>query len=1011
MFRLIAVLLLVGLAGPAFAAKQMTIAQFEQMLASQHGGSDAAMADRLSEVELTERASTPQLLRWEAQFPGSRTRMVLIGLADSSAFLDPPADELPTTPRPDIKTQEQMVRRAIGYLNTTVTKLPNFFASRDTVHFEDTPAAPGNTFSAPPDISGRGATYFNMAPGSEPLHMISRYSVIVRYRDGAEVQDAKGKSHSADATAGLTTRGEFGPILTMVLSDALHSKTVWQRWENGSHGPVAVFHYSVPRENSHYTVVLPKEHKMAAMMPAYHGEIAIDPIHGDILRLTLITDLDPAYKLVDTDLLVEYGSVTIGEQTYTCPLRSIAYSRMPEYGDPDMWATADYPIVTRINDVAFTQYHLFHSDSRIVDAAQIDPANRVQPEEDTTTTEAAAPTAAAPAVATTPPAAATTAASEASAPPAVAAVPAEPPMTPAGTTNVLHAHARLVLVDVVVSDHGSAVHGLKRSQMHIFEDGKEQKISSFEEHTPKPAALRMLPPLPPATFTNVPAFRPTGTLNILLLDGLNTPPQNMKDTVQQVQEYVSHSAQGNAIAVFALGGQLRLIQGFSTDISSIAQAVKAADAASRTSLPRNTGGSNPASDTDSEMGAMLAMAPTPQARLSIAHTMQQTEQHEQDVQAEDTSERVRATLEALQQLAHYLSAVPGRKNLIWISGSFPAALIADASETVGYQPDLQRNNHDFMELIRQTSEALAAARIAVYPIDARGLMTMPSANVDVERTHSVSVDASGNLRSTPGDVHDDANFRSTTQLEHGSMQQIADQTGGRAFVDTNGLKEAVARAMDDGASYYTIGYVPPNDADSRFRTVRVKMDASHATLSYRSGYYLSAPAESVSDTSGAKASTPMAAAVALGVPTSSQILLRARVLPASDSLVHSVPDASESTGALTTAIKGPLRRYVVDLMLDPATITLTSDPGGTHHAQFDCAVVAYDATSHRVQALDRRVRLNMTAAEYDRVLTYGLPYQVAIDLPQRPVTLRVAVYDPVTGHTGSIEAQIAATDR
>jgi VWFA-related protein len=1009
MLRYFVAALFAVLVPAALGARPVTVAQLDQLLTSHQHDSDSSLAERLADLQLTERAATPQLLRWEAEFKGTRTRMALIGLADSSAFLDPPPGDQPSLPRPDIKAQEEMVVRTINYLKTMVTKLPNFFASRDTVHFEDTPP-PADLSIAPPSIVGMP----QFLPNPLPLHMVSRYSVIVRYRDGDEIQETKKNVRAPDANFGLSTRGEFGPILTMVLSDALHSSTVWQRWEIGSNGPIAVLRYQVPKGKSGYTVVLPKDHTMVPFHPAYHGAIAIDPAHGDILRLTIITDLDPIYKPVTTGIMVEYGPVTIGEQTYTCPLRAVAYSRMPQSGDPGVWAAGNFPLLTRINDVAFTQYHLFHSGSRIIDTAEVDPSLRVQPSEE----EAATVASPVPPVTETPAATAPVASSTPAASPAPAPVEpansetstANPPsISPPGPANVLHAHARLVLVDVVATNHGNLVHGLDRNQLHIFEDGHEQRIASFEEHTPRPTTLTPQPALPAFTFTNIPALQIAGPLNILLLDSLNTPPQNVADAQDRLLKFVHNAPQGTAMAVFALGGQLSLIQGFSTDTALIAQAIKSGNAVARRSLPRNTGGSDPAANTDSAMQAMVAMAKTAQARQAISHTMQQTEQHEQDAQAEVTAERVRATLEALQQLAQYLAAIPGRKNLIWISGSFPAALIADPAETIADQPDQQRNNHDFTQLIQQAGQAMAAARVAVYPIDARGIMTMPSTKVDVEQTHSVSLNASGNLQPDPTNVaHVDSNFRSTTGLEHGSMQQIAEDTGGHAFVDTNDLQQAVAKVIDNGASYYTIGYVPPDRPDTQFRNVLVKTDTPNLALSYRRGYYSATPVSPVGKPSAAGVNIPLSTAVTLGVPPSTQILFRARILPATDPLVHYVPVPSESTGAMTGSIKGPTRRFVIDLTLDPATLTLQDDPQGAHHVQFDCALVAYDAAAKRVNALDRHVRLDMTASQYQQVLTAGVPFQVALDLPATPVTLRLAVYDPATGHTGTIETPITS---
>lgn len=68
------------------------------------------------------------------------------------------------------------------------------------------------------------------------------------------------------------------------------------------------------------------------------------------------------------------------------------------------------------------------------------------------------------------------------------------------------------------------------------------------------------------------------------------------------------------------------------------------------------------------------------------------------------------------------------------------------------------------------------------------------------------------------------------------MQQIAKATGGRAFVNTNGLKEAVASAVEDGGSYYTVGYKPSNQPDGLFRKIQLNIDNVNYNLAYRYGY-------------------------------------------------------------------------------------------------------------------------------------------------------------------------------
>jgi hypothetical protein len=186
------------------------------------------------------------------------------------------------------------------------------------------------------------------------------------------VEDKAGKHGKDDSNRfELQTNGEFGPILATVLVDAVaHGKVAWGHWETGAAGRMAVFRYTVSKDASHYAVSYPGPKKEMQMVPAYHGEIAVNPADGSILRLTMLADFDPADLPIQAGLLVDYGPTEIGSKTYICPVKGVALSvvRISNPGlfsgdsnrmDPDL-------IQMRINDVRFTQYHLFRAEVRIL---------------------------------------------------------------------------------------------------------------------------------------------------------------------------------------------------------------------------------------------------------------------------------------------------------------------------------------------------------------------------------------------------------------------------------------------------------------------------------------------------------------------------------------------------------------------------------------------------------------------------------------------------------------------
>ncbi len=326
------------------------------------------LAPIISGLQLTERASSLRLSRWEGEITGKRTREALIALADASAFLDLPASDLPAIEKPDPLERTQIFQRAIEYVHTTVPKLPNFMAKRGTTHFEDQTEVKVNSpgsfvgsddFYASPDMDPR-------EPKQRTLQVMGRTTTIVTYRDGHEVADARGNNdkRSGAGEDSLTTFGEFGPILSVVVGDAIHSKVVWGHWEQSATGTLAVFGYVVPQEMSHYTVKF--RGSGDPQTPAYHGEIAVDPATGTILRLTMVTsELKPPFQAYESSIMVEYGPVEIGDRTYTCPVKGVALSKTPGSS-----AEGGRVIViqarTFVNDVSFTGYRLFRGDVRVL---------------------------------------------------------------------------------------------------------------------------------------------------------------------------------------------------------------------------------------------------------------------------------------------------------------------------------------------------------------------------------------------------------------------------------------------------------------------------------------------------------------------------------------------------------------------------------------------------------------------------------------------------------------------
>jgi hypothetical protein len=390
MRRLALLLLVAGTVLPCFASRRVTVERLEQLIAAAHGKTDADVAERLSGLELIERLSEAEADRLRASLPGVKSQLTLVAIADASAFLSPPAQEIVSAPGPDNAAQRRMLNLAVDYAGKALSRLPNFFATRETSLFMDAPVR---------------AAYGTLAI-FQSLEPAAQSSATVLYRDGKQVVNAGGTNGDKPGSVGvgsvevgLITSGEFGPMLGTVLSDAAQGTVAWSRWEQGDHGQEAVFRYTVPKEKSHYDVKfccvsMKGGRSVFQRLSGYHGEIAIDPETGTILRLTMQADLKPAYPMARADLMVEYGPVEIGGKTYTCPQRSIAIARgyepEPPVGHadagplnfggmlgsqsaPDPTASVPEVLQTLLNHVVFREYHLFRSDLRIVNDDEAEP--------------------------------------------------------------------------------------------------------------------------------------------------------------------------------------------------------------------------------------------------------------------------------------------------------------------------------------------------------------------------------------------------------------------------------------------------------------------------------------------------------------------------------------------------------------------------------------------------------------------------------------------------------------
>jgi VWFA-related protein len=510
-----------------------------------------------------------------------------------------------------------------------------------------------------------------------------------------------------------------------------------------------------------------------------------------------------------------------------------------------------------------------------------------------------------------------------------------PNSAPVGPT--FKAEARTVVVDVVVTDHkGQSVGGLRKTDFHIAEDGSSQIISGFEEHKGEHATPVKLPPMPPNVFTNFPTVKVADSVNVVLFDSLNTQQRDQTYVRDQLIKYLKDASPGTQVAIFVLGSRLRLIRGFTTDFSGLSIALDDKDKGARPLTSRYLRTPSQQASEAYMMNGMMSQEAIDNVKRFL-----------QPESAELSSDRVEITLQAFQQLSRYLSSIPGRKNIIWFAGSFP----------INFVPSSDGRAIKHRENLRQTSDLFTAGQIAVYPVSATGILVDPPYDM-----------------ASPFDTREELiEGTSGTQIQ---METLAQETGGRAFYNTNALSEALTEAIENGSHYYTLAYTPADKKrDGKFRRIQVNLPEGNAfRLTYRRGYYADKP---LNQPSGEKetADDPLIPLIGFGMPNFDQILYKVAVVPANPQ-----PTADAARAGSNTEMKAPFTRYGVDFAISPQDLKLAVAPDGKRHGEIEIMLVAYDQDGKILNITKRKSGLALEPKVFDAMQKVGLQLHEEIDI-------------------------------
>jgi VWFA-related protein len=1007
--RLAALCILATIVHPVWAAKHISVAQLQQIMdaAGEVSRSDAAVAQQLADVSLTERLSPATLTALESKSRGSMTNECLRALADESAFLNPPASEILSRPTPDFGAQKGMMTLVVNYVVHTLPTLPNFMATRVTQHFSDLAEAVQERPEAPlagfyPLGTVRTPVAFRNGQESDDPALLAAASA-----KGADRQDAKDAKLIRAATSGLASWGEFGPILSVVLVDAGKGKLGWSRWEQWEGKPAAVFQFSVASAGSHYTLQYWRDAngqiigssyrsrpgqeppKLIRQVSGYSGTLTVDPETGAILRIEIEASLRPDEDLKRAGMIVEYGKVGIGDAAYTCPIHSITvFASMQKVQNTPVAPFRNVEEM-QLNDVNFTSYRRFGSEVTLV-VGEVSGEFAGKP---------AGPTESASAVA--PPAAAATSAgamepSLAAPKPAPAPVPEEDQemlvtaanglpgakddtahgvsANPVGSSRfTLKVTTRLVDLGLFATEkHGKPILDLKQDEIEVYDNGRKQSLAGFKRaatpSNPEPSKPQI------GTFTNVGSTQDQDApdLLILLMDESHLPFNDLNLARGQVLSFLKTASPNAHLAFYSIGEHgFRVIQDVTTDRALLqaklaAWTPNAAAIAQAAALDqRNRQQFDTVRNPDDLAYVNGNETPISDGITSVDPNLRQMGDNP-----------LGQVLLSMIVLARHFGPVAGHKSLAWISGD--SALFNFNDQAVGIDGKVDNTG----SVLNRTKEALNEAHISLYAIDA-SKVSVGGPAVDASLySPSVELNPVSTANSMPGGGGGSSRVgstgRATAQMQQDtraiqtSVRLLAEATGGRAINKGSDLKATLAGIEQETAGLYEVAFHPDSAADGKFHTLQVKIPTrKDVKLRYRAEYLYSEETQDTQQRFQQAVWSPQDATA---------IALTAEVAPAADSS----PDSSAIK--LRIAFRGLALERKEDRWSD----------------QLYIFVAQRDDVTRKAEISGDTLRLSLKQATYETGMPAGIPYQRAVEVQSMLGSVRVIVVDGNSSKMGSV---------
>jgi VWFA-related protein len=608
--------------------------------------------------------------------------------------------------------------------------------------------------------------------------------------------------------------------------------------------------------------------------------------------------------------------------------------------------------------------------------------------------------------------------------------------TPGVTT--FRVSTKAVVVDVVVTDSkGHPLRGLSQQDFQLAEDNKPQNIRYFREFNDaddsaqqpsdaqasttqaSSAALGATTitsgtpgtPAPPAApspnvFNNRARSSREGAVTMVLFDMLNTPASDQVYARQQLIKFLESKPKMTQFALCALSSgdhPLRLIQGFTVDETLLLAAVKG-----KRGQTRNNRWQAAAAEAQNSVTTVAEIALAGGRTSGFQNLVGALQNMQAEQYVTDTSERASRTIDAMMLLARYLSGVSGRKNIVWLSASFPIALSVGP---ISSNPSIDNPNYTYK--IKRATNLLADAQVAVYPVDVRGLQVFSAglesgAGVAGPRSFDPPDPTSANSVSPSSGIPQGMDF-ATQAAEQDTLTQFAVATGGKAFFNTNDIREAIATANEQGSNYYSFSYTSTNKVyDGKFRKIKVQLASQGYKLYYRQGYY--ADDINVAAREAQLARNAITTAMQFGSPPAREVRFSVRVDPVGGkkkvdrARVGEVRMASKKAQPLPAQVD--VQHYVIDYTLDASELRFVPQQNSGFRNSLALMISSFGQEGRMLTGWSSLANSNLAPEVYKKVITGDVGFQEEVDIPVEAISMRLGVQDQMSNHLGTVDVPL-----